>query len=115
VALKSQATYWPGTSKKLRWNQAMFSEVIDWAESYLQFQAFSRTGLIKQLEFEKFATEDATWAVDHVKVDWMEQAAKKAKSYLEHQAFSHDSLVQQLAFEGFTPEEAEHGTTADGL
>jgi hypothetical protein len=51
-------------------------------------------------------------AVDHVKVDWMEQAAKKAKSHLEHQAFSHDSLVQQLAFEGFTPGEAEHGATA---
>ncbi|WP_461165350.1 Ltp family lipoprotein [Arthrobacter sp. R4-81] len=85
------------------------------AESYLQFQGFSRAGLIKQLEFEKFTTEDATWAVDHVKVDWMEQAAKKATQYLETQAFSHDGLVKQLEFEGFTPEEAEHGATAAGL
>lgn len=85
------------------------------AESYLEFQAFSRTGLIKQLEFEKFATEDATWAVDHVTVDWKEQAVKKAKSYLDTQAFSRQGLIDQLTFEGFLPEEAEHGVTAAGL
>ncbi|WP_240721432.1 Ltp family lipoprotein [Pseudarthrobacter sp. NamE5] len=85
------------------------------AESYLQSQAFSRTGLIKQLEFEQFATEDATWAADHVTVDWKEQAAKKAESYLESQGFSRQRLIDQLIFEGFSPEEAEHGVTAAGL
>lgn len=34
------------------------------ANSYLSFQGFSRTGLIKQLEFEGFTTEQATYAVD---------------------------------------------------
>lgn len=85
------------------------------AENYLRTQGFSRAGLIKQLEFEKYTIEDATWAVDHLTVDWKEQAAKKAKQYLETQAFSHDGLVKQLEFEGFTPEEAEHGATAAGL
>lgn len=85
------------------------------AESYLEYQAFSRAGLIKQLEFEKFPTEDATYAADHVRVDWMEQAAKKAKSYLDMQAYSHDGLVKQLTFEGFSPEEAEHGATTAGV
>lgn len=85
------------------------------AQNYLSFSAFSRTGLIKQLEFEKYSTADATWAVDNLNTDWTLQATKKAKSYLDFQAFSHDGLVQQLQFEGFTPAEAEAGVTAAGL
>ncbi|MGG5173891.1 Ltp family lipoprotein [Pseudarthrobacter sp. J1763] len=85
------------------------------AESYLDFSAFSRTGLIGQLEFEKFATSDATWAVDHVTVNWNEQAAKKAKSYLEFTSFSRAGLVEQLLFEGFTPAQAEYGVSKTGL
>ncbi|QDW29001.1 NINE protein [Arthrobacter sp. KBS0702] len=85
------------------------------AGSYLSFAGFSRTGLIGQLEFEKFSTADATWAVDHVTVDWNQQAAKKGKSYLEMTSFSHSGLVDQLIFEGFTPEQAEYGTSQNGL
>ena len=36
------------------------------AESYLAFAAFSRQGLIDQLEFEGFSTEEATFGVDSV-------------------------------------------------
>ncbi len=85
------------------------------AESYLSYTAFSRTGLIGQLEFEKYSTEDSTWAVDRVTVDWNVQAAKKAKSYLEYTAFSRSGLVDQLLFEGFTPEQAEYGASTTGL
>lgn len=85
------------------------------AESYLSFSAFSRTGLIGQLEFEGYSTEDATWAVDRVEVDWMEQAAKSAESYLQVSAFSRSGLIDQLVFEGFTREEAEYGVTQVGL
>ncbi|TSE17924.1 hypothetical protein B1A87_007285 [Arthrobacter sp. KBS0703] len=85
------------------------------AESYLATAPFSRTGLIKQLEFEKYSKADATWAVEHVKVNWNEQAAKSAKSYLETQAFSRDGLIQQLTFEGFTAAEAKYGVDKAGL
>jgi hypothetical protein len=85
------------------------------ANSYLDFTAFSYPGLIKQLEFEKYSTEDATWAADHVKVDWNQQAAKKAKSYLEFSSFSRAGLIDQLLFEGFTPEQAEYGVSQTGL
>jgi Host cell surface-exposed lipoprotein len=85
------------------------------AESYLSFSAFSRSGLIGQLEFEGFSTEDATYAVDAVGADWMAQAAEKAASYLSFSAFSRQGLIDQLLFEGFSPEEAEHGVTAVGL
>ncbi len=79
------------------------------AESYLDFSAFSRSGLIAQLEYEGFSNADATYAVDTVRVDWNEQAAKKAASYLEFSAFSRQGLVDQLLYEGFTPAQAEHG------
>lgn len=85
------------------------------AGDYLDFSAFSRTGLIKQLEFEKYSAEDATWAVDRVKVDWNEQAAKKAKDYLDFSSFSRAGLVDQLLFEGYTPEQAEYGVSQTGL
>lgn len=85
------------------------------AESYLGFSAFSRTGLIGQLEYNKFSTEDATWAVDHVTVDWNAQAAKKAKSYLEFTSFSRSGLVDQLVYNGFTPEQDEYGASTTGL
>lgn len=85
------------------------------AESYLDFTAFSRTGLIHQLEFEKYSTADATWAVDRVTVDWNQQAAKKAKSYLEFTSFSRSGLIDQLLYEGFTPAQAEYGASTTGL
>ncbi|MDP5228117.1 MULTISPECIES: Ltp family lipoprotein [Arthrobacter] len=85
------------------------------AESYLNLTAFSRSGLIGQLEFEKFSAADATWAVDHLEVDWNVQAEKKAKKYLEMTSFSHAGLVDQLTFEGFTPEQAEYGATKAGI
>lgn len=85
------------------------------AESYLKFSAFSRSDLIGQLEYNKFSTEDATWAVDRVTVDWNEQAAKKAASYLKFSSFSRGDLIDQLLYNGFTPEQAEYGVNTTGL
>ena len=84
------------------------------AESYLDFSAFSRQGLIDQLEFEEYSTEDAEYAVDALDVDWKEQAAKSAESYLEFSTFSREGLIDQLVFEGYTQEEAEFGVAAVG-
>ena len=76
--------------------------------------AFSYTGLIKQLEFEKFSNSEATYAADNCGADWNEQAAKKAKSYMNTMSFSRDGLIKQLEFEGFTKAQAEYGATAVG-
>ena len=85
------------------------------AENYLSFMAFSRKSLIEQLEFEQFAKDDATWAVDRVEVDWNEQAAKSAENYLSFTSFSKAGLVDQLIFEGFTRKQAEYGVAQTGL
>ena len=85
------------------------------AKDYLDYTAFSRQGLIKQLEYDHFSTEDAAFAVDSITVDWNERAAKKAKDYLGYTAFSHDGLINQLEYDGFTPAQAEYGVAAAGL
>ena len=84
------------------------------AESYLRFSAFSREGLIDQLEYEGFTNEDSVYAVDKLNVDWNEQAAKKAESYLDFSSFSRDGLIDQLEYEGFTYEQAVYGVEAVG-
>lgn len=82
---------------------------IKQAESYLRFTAFSRQGLIEQLEYEGYSNEDATYAVDHIEVDWNEQAYEKAKDYLDFSSFSEADLIGQLEYEGFTPDQAAYG------
>lgn len=84
-------------------------QAVSAARDYLRFTAFSRSGLIDQLEFEGYSTEDATYAVDHVGADWFEQAALSAEQYLQFSAFSKSGLIDQLLFEGFTEEEAAYG------
>ena len=87
---------------------------IGLAQDYLDYTAFSRTGLIGQLEFEGFSNADATFAVDYLDVDWFEQAALMAQQYLDYSSFSRQGLIDQLVFEGFTLEEATFGVTAVG-
>ncbi len=85
------------------------------AKSYLDYSGFSRSGLIKQLEYEKFSHEDAVYGADNIGADWNKQAERKAKSYMDYSAFSRGSLISQLEYEGFTNEQAVYGVNAIGL
>lgn len=85
------------------------------AESYLDYTAFSKPGLIEQLVFEKYSKADAAWAVGRLTVDWNKQAAKAAESYLDYTAFSKPGLIEQLVFEGYTPAQAKYGVSKTGL
>jgi hypothetical protein len=84
------------------------------AQSYLRLTGFSRTGLIGQLEYEGFSTEDATFGADNSGADWNAECAEKAQSYLDLTAFSRDGLYDQLAYEGFTDAEIQFGLAAVG-
>lgn len=85
------------------------------AKSYLDYTAFSRPGLIEQLEYEDYSTEDATFAVDYVAPDWNKQAAKAAESYLDYTSFSRQGLIDQLMYEGYTSTQAQYGVDQAGL
>ena len=76
------------------------------AQSYLEFMAFSKEGLIDQLSSEYgdgYDREDAEVAVEALeeagKVDWVEQAKKSAQNYLDFMSFSKDGLIEQLESE----------------
>lgn len=84
------------------------------AKNYLSFTAFSRKGLIEQLEFEGYSNADAEYAVDQSGEDWNEQAVKAAKNYLEFTAFSRKGLIEQLEFEGYSTDSAEYAVDRSG-
>ena len=88
---------------------------MDRAKRYLEVSAFSKEGLIAQLEYEGFSHADAEFGATWVVVNWPEQADRKAKSYLEIKSLSRSGLIEQLEYEGFTREEAEHGADSVGL
>ena len=80
----------------------------------MDYSAFSYSSLIKQLEYEGFSSDEASFAADSCGADWNEQAAKKAQDYLNYSSFSRSSLIKQLEYEGFTKEQAEYGVSAVG-
>ena len=82
------------------------------AASYLRYSNFSRQGLIDQLEYEGYSTEDATYGVDAQNADWFAQAVGEAESYLKYSNFSRSGLISQLEYEGFSQAEATHGVDA---
>lgn len=111
-----RSTHKPGPTLTEGQRQAIGS-----AKSYLEMQGFSRAGLIRQLTSqygEGFSKADATYAVDHITVDWNEQAARSAKEYLQVQNFSRAGLIRQLTSQyggGYTQAQAVYGVEAAGL
>lgn len=85
------------------------------AKDYISYDAFSQSGLIKQLEFEGFSNSEAQYGADNCGADWNEQAKKKAKDYMDYDSFSKQGLIDQLVFEGFTQEQAEAGAASVGF
>ncbi len=84
------------------------------ANDYLSIMAFSEIGLKEQLEYDKFTSEEADYAVKNCGADWNEQAGKKAKEYLDLMSFSKQELIDQLKYDGFTQSQAEYGVTVAG-
>jgi hypothetical protein len=92
-------------------------QAIGSAEDYLSFSGFSKQGLIQQLtQGESFSKKDATYAVNHIDVNWKKQAAKSAEDYLSISHFSHQGLIDQLMQgDGYTKAQAEYGVDQAGL
>lgn len=99
-----------------RINSATISQknALGSAKNYLSFMPFSHSGLIKQLEYEGYSVEEATFAADNCGADWNEQAALAAENYIDTMSFSRQGLIDQLVYEGFSQEQAEYGVTAVG-
>ncbi|HEY7043547.1 MAG TPA: Ltp family lipoprotein [Nocardioidaceae bacterium] len=96
-------------------------QAIGAAKDYLDYSAFSRTGLINQLSSkygDGFSKADAIFAVNHIQVDWNEQAVQSAKDYLSMSHFSRVGLIQQLSSkygDGYTVAQATYAANHVGL
>src|SRR5690625_43516 len=90
-------------------------QAVKMAQNYISYTAFSKSGLIDQLEFEGFDNEDASYAVEKIDVNWKEQAVIMAENYLDYTAFSRSGLIEQLKFEGFSDEIATYAVNEVGL
>jgi hypothetical protein len=61
---------------------------------------------------EGYTKAEAIYAVNHIDVNWNEQACKAAKNYLSTQHFSRANLIQQLESsygDGYTHAQAVSG------
>src|SRR5690625_6522542 len=90
-------------------------QAVKMAQNYISYTAFSKNGLIDQLEFEGFDNEDASYAVEKIDVNWKEQAVIMAENYLDYTAFSRSGLIEQLKFEGLSDEIATYAVNEVGL
>jgi hypothetical protein len=96
-------------------------QAIGAAKDYLDFSAFSRSGLINQLSSKYgsgFSKADAIFAVNHLTVNWNEQAVRSAKDYLSMTHFSRAGLIQQLSSKygsGYTVAQATYAANHVGL
>jgi len=97
-------------------------QAITAAEQYLSDgTGFSRQGLIQQLDSSDgsgFSESLAVFAVNHVQVNWDQQAVDAAKGYMQEGGFSYSSLVQQLDSpygSGFTYSQAVYAAQQVGL
>lgn len=79
------------------------------AKNYLNFTAFSKYGLVKQLEYDKYEEADCMYAVENCGANWNEEAMKSAKNYLKTMSFSKEQLKNQLVYDKFTDEQAQYG------
>lgn len=92
------------------------------AQGYLSMgSGFSYQGLIDQLSSSAgngFSVADATFAANHVQVDWNQQALESAQGYMKMGGFSCSSLMDQLTSsygEQFTQAQAAYAVQVVGL
>ena len=87
--------------------------VVD--DKNLRLDAFSKTGLITQLEEEGFSHEEATYGVNYCGANWKEQAKRMASDASKTHATTREEIIQHLEEKGFTHEQAVYGANKNGF
>lgn len=90
-------------------------KALDKANEYVDTLPLSREGLIKQLEYDGYTTDVATYAADNCSANWNKEAKEMAEQYMDSTTYTYKDMVQQLETEGFTKDQAKFGAKAVGL
>ena len=90
-------------------------KALDKANEYVDTLPLSHDGLLKQLEYDGYTTDVATYAADNCSVNWNKEAKEMAEQYMDSTTYTYKEMVQQLEAEGFTKKQAKFGAKAVGL
>lgn len=90
-------------------------KALDKANEYVDTLPLSREGLMKQLEYDGYTTDVATYAADNCSANWNKEAKEMAEQYMDSTTYTYKDMVQQLETEGFTKDQAKFGAKAVGL
>lgn len=90
-------------------------KALDKANEYVDTLPLSHDGLIKQLEYDGYTTDVATYAADNCSANWNKEAKEMAEQYMDSTTYTYKEMVQQLEAEGFTKKQAKFGAKAVGL
>ena len=90
-------------------------KALDKANEYVDTLPLSHDGLIKQLEYDGYTTDVATYAADNCSANWNKEAKEMAEQYMDSTTYTYKDMVQQLETEGFTKDQAKFGAKAVGL
>ena len=90
-------------------------KALDKANEYVDTLPLSHDGLIKQLEYDGYTTDVATYAADNCSANWNKEAKEMAEQYMDSTTYTYKDMVQQLEAEGFTKDQAKFGAKAVGL
>ncbi|MFQ8845894.1 MAG: Ltp family lipoprotein [Clostridia bacterium] len=90
-------------------------KALDKANEYVDTLPLSHDGLIKQLEYDGYTTDVATYAANNCSVNWNKEAKEMAEQYMDSTTYTYKEMVQQLEAEGFTKKQAKFGAKAVGL
>lgn len=84
------------------------------AKNYIEIMGFSYSGLIEQLEYEGYSSEEAKYGAENCGADWNVECAEAAANYLDIMSFSREELRGQLEYEGYTSSQIEYALSAVG-
>lgn len=90
-----------------------YQSALNSAANYSNIMHMSKTGIYNQLTSEygdQFSAEAAQYAIDHINVNWNENALQKARDYCDmymSKAGIYNQLISEYG-EQFTPEEAQY-------
>lgn len=78
------------------------------ALNYLNLMGYSKSGLIKQLEFDEYSETEIEYALARCGADWNEEALQLAYGYTSAMSMSKTALQEQLIYEGFEESEINY-------
>ncbi|MGG5171864.1 TM2 domain-containing protein [Pseudarthrobacter sp. J1738] len=82
------------------------------AESTLRLHPHSRAALIKAVQEDGFSNVDATWAVDHLKISWNEEALLECRDFASQSWSSETEIKNHLKTKGFSEKQSSYAIKA---